>query len=236
MYNKFNMIQIHHNTTLLPLSSSWISLCWSNQPNHCFLGFGPIHLSNIPFYWCSPLYHQQHSLKTSPTPCQVIWWLPLTHNSHWYTVQHAVWLMGTGKAENVVQVTKALQDVKNTSISPQTICCHLKKAGMKAVVKKKCPHLTQHCYGRGGPYLFFSVYLSGLCTLLALFFQWLYRYCFPGLSQRSGHTDLGSSNLFPSSRQYCFPMLLFIAWSFPYSSIHSKLRYLPSSLFYCSLT
>ena len=65
-----------------------ISLYWSNQPNHCFLGFGPIHSSNIPFYWCPPLYQQQNSLKTSPKPCQVIWWSPLTHNSHWYATCH----------------------------------------------------------------------------------------------------------------------------------------------------
>ena len=56
---------------------------------------------------------------------------------------HSIQLIGTGKAENAVQVTRTLQDVKNQSISPQTICCHLKKAGMKAVVKKKCPLLTK---------------------------------------------------------------------------------------------
>jgi len=55
---------------------------------------------------------------------------------------YAIRLIGTGKAENAVQVTKTLQDVKNHAISPQTICHHLKKAGMKAVVKKKCPCLT----------------------------------------------------------------------------------------------
>ena len=56
---------------------------------------------------------------------------------------HAMQLIGTGKAENAVQVTRTLQDVKNQSISPQTIRCHLKKASMKAVVKKKCPLLTK---------------------------------------------------------------------------------------------
>ena len=56
-------------------------------------------------------------------------------------MHHAIYLIGTGKAENAVQVTKTLQDVKNHTISSQIICCHLKKAGMKAVAKKKCPHL-----------------------------------------------------------------------------------------------
>ena len=55
---------------------------------------------------------------------------------------HAIHLIGTGKAENAVQVTKTLQDVKNHPISSQTVRCHLKKAGMKTVVKKKCPRLT----------------------------------------------------------------------------------------------
>ena len=57
---------------------------------------------------------------------------------------YAIQLIGTGKAENAVQLTRTLQDVKNQPISSQTICRHLKKAGMKAVVKKKCPLLTAH--------------------------------------------------------------------------------------------
>ena len=57
-------------------------------------------------------------------------------------MRHAIHLIGTGKAENAVQVTKTLQDVKNHAISPQTVHCHLKKAGMKAVVKKKHSRLT----------------------------------------------------------------------------------------------
>ena len=57
-------------------------------------------------------------------------------------MHHAIRLIGTGKVENAVQVTKTVQDVKNHAISPQTVRCHLKKAGMKAVVKKKCPRLT----------------------------------------------------------------------------------------------
>ena len=62
-------------------------------------------------------------------------------------MRHAIRLLGTGKAENAVQITKTLQDVKNHSISPQTIRRHLKKAGMKAVVKQKCPLLSK-CHRR----------------------------------------------------------------------------------------
>ena len=32
---------------------------------------------------------------------------------------HAIHLIGTGKAENAVQITKTLQDIKNHSISPR---------------------------------------------------------------------------------------------------------------------
>ena len=60
-------------------------------------------------------------------------------------IHHAIWLIGSGKADNAVQVTKVLQNVTNQSISPQTIWNHLKKEGMKAVVKRKSPILsTKH--------------------------------------------------------------------------------------------
>jgi transposase len=42
-----------------------------------------------------------------------------------------------GKADNAVQVTKALQDVTNQSISSQTVRCNLKRFGLRPVVKKK---------------------------------------------------------------------------------------------------
>ena len=59
-------------------------------------------------------------------------------------MHHAICLIGNGKAKNAVQVTKTLQYIKNHSISPQTVCCHLRKAGMKAVVKQECPLLSKH--------------------------------------------------------------------------------------------
>jgi hypothetical protein len=46
-----------------------------------------------------------------------------------------------GKADNAVQVTKALQDVTNQSISSQTVHRNLKKFGLRPVVKKKRPLL-----------------------------------------------------------------------------------------------
>ena len=57
---------------------------------------------------------------------------------------HAVHLIGSRRAENAVQVTKALRDVINQPNSTQTIKNGLKKVGWKAVVKKKRPRLTPH--------------------------------------------------------------------------------------------
>ena len=58
---------------------------------------------------------------------------------------HAVHLITTRKAENAVQVTKTLKNITNQSLSPTTVQCHLKKAGIKAVVKTKCPlFFTKH--------------------------------------------------------------------------------------------
>jgi long-subunit acyl-CoA synthetase (AMP-forming) len=46
-------------------------------------------------------------------------------------------LVTSGKVDNAVQVTQALQTITNNTFSPETIRLHLKKAGMKAVVTKK---------------------------------------------------------------------------------------------------
>ena len=58
-------------------------------------------------------------------------------------IHHGLCLISTGKAENAVQVTKALQDITNEPLSAQTTRQHLKKAGMKAVVKRKRPLLSK---------------------------------------------------------------------------------------------
>ena len=60
---------------------------------------------------------------------------------------YATQLIGTSKAENAVQVAKALQDSTNQPFSAQTVQNHMKKMGMKAVVKKKRPLLTK-CHRR----------------------------------------------------------------------------------------
>jgi transposase len=57
--------------------------------------------------------------------------------------RHAVHLIHTGKAENAAQITKPLADIINQPLSSKTVHRHLKKAGMKAVVKRKRPFLCK---------------------------------------------------------------------------------------------
>ena len=57
---------------------------------------------------------------------------------------HGICLISSGKAENAVQVTKALKEIINQPLSAQTTWHYLKETGMKAVVKRKRPLLTKH--------------------------------------------------------------------------------------------
>jgi transposase len=57
-------------------------------------------------------------------------------------VNHALHLITSGKVDTAVEATKVLQDVINQPLSAQTTRRYLKRAGMKAVVKKKKPLLT----------------------------------------------------------------------------------------------
>jgi hypothetical protein len=45
------------------------------------------------------------------------------------------------KAENAVQVTKTPYNIIKQPLLPSTIHFHLKKAGIRAVIKSKCPLL-----------------------------------------------------------------------------------------------
>ena len=56
---------------------------------------------------------------------------------------YAQQLITSGKAENASQITKTLMGIKNEPLSSQTIHRHLKKAGLKAVVKQKKPFLSK---------------------------------------------------------------------------------------------
>ena len=59
-------------------------------------------------------------------------------------IGYAKRIIRMGRADNAVQVIKALQDVTNQSISSQTVRRNLKKSGLRPVVKKKRPLLNPH--------------------------------------------------------------------------------------------
>ena len=61
-------------------------------------------------------------------------------------IRHTQYLITSGQAENAVQVTKALVNIINQPLSASTVYSHLKKSGMKAIVKSKHPLLfAKHC-------------------------------------------------------------------------------------------
>jgi hypothetical protein len=62
-------------------------------------------------------------------------------------IHHAVYLIALWKVENAVQVIKTLNNITNQSLSTSTAHLHVKKAGMKAVVKSKHPFLCQASQG-----------------------------------------------------------------------------------------
>ena len=56
---------------------------------------------------------------------------------------NTIYLINFREAENAVQVTKSLYNIKNTLAYPNTVFRFLRwleKSGIKAVVKKKHPH------------------------------------------------------------------------------------------------
>lgn len=58
-------------------------------------------------------------------------------------IRHAIRLITSGKADTAVDVHKTLSTITNQPLSTHTIRRCLKKAGMKAVVKKNAPDLTK---------------------------------------------------------------------------------------------
>ncbi|KIM52196.1 hypothetical protein SCLCIDRAFT_38238, partial [Scleroderma citrinum Foug A] len=61
-------------------------------------------------------------------------------------IHHAQHLITSVKAENAIQVTKALANIIDKPLSTNTVHLHLKKSGMKVVVKTKHPILSaRHC-------------------------------------------------------------------------------------------
>ncbi|KAL4066536.1 hypothetical protein J3A83DRAFT_4257380, partial [Scleroderma citrinum] len=110
--------------------ASILSMLDAGQSAHSIASSTGIHVSTISrlcFKECSTL---QKSAEDHPTKLSSA------------NVHHAIHLISSGKAENSVQVTKALTNVVNEPTSISTVHWHLKKTGMKAVVKSKCPLLS----------------------------------------------------------------------------------------------
>ena len=58
-------------------------------------------------------------------------------------IRYALRLIGSGKVDDAVQVTKSLQNITNQPLSAQTVWNRMKKVGMKSMVKRKRPLLTK---------------------------------------------------------------------------------------------
>ncbi|KAI1004657.1 hypothetical protein K3495_g3560 [Podosphaera aphanis] len=65
-----------------------------------------------------------------------------THLLSEHDTRHAARTITSGNADTAAEVAQKIRDMKNCSISVDTIRRTLKKAGLKAVVKKKKPKLT----------------------------------------------------------------------------------------------
>ena len=132
---KFPLFLIpNHHHGQISLSYSILSLLGSGHSGEAIpktTGVSPSAISKLHSKQCSlcPKAIGGCPLKLSPT-----------------NIQHAQHLITSGKAENAVQVTKALTNIINQPLSANMVCFYLKKASMKAVVKSKCPLLSaRHC-------------------------------------------------------------------------------------------
>ena len=54
-----------------------------------------------------------------------------------YDIRYATRLLGSGEAETAPQIARRLEEIKGTTISNQTVRNVFKRAGLKAVEKKK---------------------------------------------------------------------------------------------------
>ena len=127
-------LQLHH--TMKPLAVNKLNIVISRLhssqttcqiPSSTGVSIGTI--SKIHSEHCSNLLKFSSSCPIKLSPANIC---------------HAVNLITSGKAETPVQVSKALQPITNQPVTPQTVCRHLRRTGMKAVVKKKKPLLLQN--------------------------------------------------------------------------------------------
>jgi len=117
MVRSLSLTQQNTNLSLLDYGNSGEAIAKQ-------VGVSPSAVSKLHSKKCSALPKAigGHSSKLSPA-----------------NIHHAQHLIASGKAENVVQVTKALANIIDQPPSANTVHLHLQKSGIKAVVKTKCP-------------------------------------------------------------------------------------------------
>ena len=122
----------------LPLSSCNLFLLLRRMPFFLSLilatPFAPLHLALVSALLLYPDFIPR-SVLTSKSLLEVVQpSFPLPISIMLSTLSHF--------ARQRIQVTKTLSNVVNQPLHPNTIRHHLKKSGMKAVVKSKCPLLS----------------------------------------------------------------------------------------------
>jgi transposase len=139
MLKKFNPTQINHNnlvdSNMHPVSSAQLnhilSLLDSGHSAHHISSLTGLHHTTI-----SRLQRKHHPYQQRVAAGRP----PKLSEADTRYAQH---LITSRKAENASQITQILQEITNQSLTSQTTRNHLKKAGLKAVVKAKKPLLTK---------------------------------------------------------------------------------------------
>jgi transposase len=139
MLRKFNTMQTNHNnlvdSNMHPVSGAQLnhilSLLDSGHSAHDISPLTGLHHTTISRLQRKHCPYQQKVSAGHPSKLS---------ESDTHYAQH---LITSRKAENASQITQILQEITNHSLTSQTTRNHLKKAGMKAVVKAKKPLLTK---------------------------------------------------------------------------------------------
>ena len=139
MFKKFNRTQTNHNTlvhfNMHPVSAAQrnhiLSLIDSGHSAHQISLSTGLHISTISRLHTRYCPYAKKPIGGRPAKLSEA-------DTHY--AQH---LVSSWKAENAVQITQTLKDITNQSLTPQTTRNHLKKHGLKAVVKAKKPLLTK---------------------------------------------------------------------------------------------
>jgi transposase len=136
---KFNKTQTNHNnlvdSNMHPVSGAQLnhilSLLDSGHSAHHISSLTGLHHTTI-----SRLQRKHHPYLQKVSAGRP----PKLSEADTHYAQH---LITSRKAENASQITQILQEITNQSLTSQTTRNHLKKAGLKAVVKAKKPLLTK---------------------------------------------------------------------------------------------